>query len=118
VGEAVLETGNMPGMRREFGMPENREQREVQDPNAWDWEHAERRPGGESKRVFVSVAFSREQFEAVAERAREHGMKTSDFIRSAALSSTSSPASARTPPDSADAASKRRRASSRAISSR
>lgn len=67
-------------------MMTEQELRELQDTKNWDWERAEQRPGDKpSKRVVVSVAFSREEFEAIAEGARRIGMKTSEFIRHAAL---------------------------------
>ena len=45
-------------------------------------------PSSKFARAIVSVAFSREDFETVAEYARQHGMKTSEFIRLAALDKT------------------------------
>jgi hypothetical protein len=57
---------------------------ELQDPETWA-DDGEVRPPVKSPRAIVSVAFSREDFETVARYAREHGMKTSEFIRHAAL---------------------------------
>ncbi|MCL4534328.1 MAG: hypothetical protein M1370_04110 [Bacteroidetes bacterium] len=51
----------------------------------WDYENAEKRTGVKMPRAIVSVAFSREDFETVADHAHRLGMKTSEFIRQAAL---------------------------------
>jgi hypothetical protein len=58
---------------------------ELQDPGNWEDEEDPVRPPVKSPRAIVSVAFSREDFERIAEHAREHGMKTSEYIRRAAL---------------------------------
>ncbi|MDQ3693787.1 MAG: hypothetical protein M3464_09170 [Chloroflexota bacterium] len=55
----------------------------LQDPEAWD--EGEVRPPVKSPRAIVSVAFAREDFERIAEYATRRGMKTSEFIRRAAL---------------------------------
>lgn len=57
---------------------------ELQDPNTWE-DVGEVRPAVRSPRAIVSVAFSRDDFIAVAEYAERHGMKTSEFIRRATL---------------------------------
>lgn len=58
---------------------------ELQDPQQWDFERAEKRRGVKRSRAIVSVAFSRHDYERVVEAAERRGMKTSEFIRSAAL---------------------------------
>lgn len=58
---------------------------EMQDPSSWDFERAERRPGVQSPRAVVSVAFARDDFERIARAAEELGKRTSEFIREAAL---------------------------------
>ena len=57
----------------------------LEDPENWDYEHAERRPGRKQARAVVSVAFAREDFERVSEGAQRLGQRTSEFIRVAAL---------------------------------
>jgi hypothetical protein len=57
----------------------------LQNPENWEDEENPVRPPVKSPRAVVSVAFSREDFESIAAHAREHGMKTSEFIRRAAL---------------------------------
>ncbi len=55
------------------------------NPENWDFENAERRPPAQRGRAIVSVAFNRDDFEAIGEAAEEFGMKLSEFIRHAAL---------------------------------
>ena len=58
---------------------------DLQEESNWDFEQAETRPPTRSNRVVVSVAFTRPDFEQVAEYAESVNMKTSEFIRTAAL---------------------------------
>jgi hypothetical protein len=62
-----------------------KELRDLQDPNSWDDESAAVHPAVESPRAVVSVSFSREDLQSVAEFARSHGKKVSTIIREAAL---------------------------------
>ncbi len=64
---------------------EERDQQELQNPDNWDFERAHRTSGMRAARAVVSVAFSREDFERVAGCAEQLGMRTSEFIREAAL---------------------------------
>lgn len=57
----------------------------LQNPKDWDFEHAERRRPQKNVRAVVSVAFAREDFERLSEHAQRLGLKTSEFIRVAAL---------------------------------
>ena len=59
--------------------------RALEDPEEWDLEGAERRTPTGSGRAVVSVAFLSEDFAAVAEAARQHGLRMSQFIREAAI---------------------------------
>ena len=61
------------------------ELRDLEDPENWDYEKAERHTGTRPARVVVSVAFRREDFKLVAETAERVGMTTSGYIREAAL---------------------------------
>jgi hypothetical protein len=63
----------------------DKEQEELENPKTWDWERAETRPGRKKPRAVVSVAFNRDDFEAVAVFAERAHMKLSEFIRSAAI---------------------------------
>jgi hypothetical protein len=58
---------------------------ELQDPETWDFDAAERHSGRGAARAVVSVAFQRSDFEKVATCAEQSGKKTSEFIREAAL---------------------------------
>ena len=56
---------------------------DLQNPENWDEGNV--RPPVKAPRAVVSVAFSREDFERIVAAARARGMKTSEFIRYAAL---------------------------------
>ena len=58
---------------------------ELQNAENWDFENAEKMPGRKNARAVVSVAFNRDDFELVGQRAEQLGMKTSEFIREATL---------------------------------
>lgn len=66
------------------------ELRELQDPETWE-AGGEVQPAAKSGRAIVSVAFTRADFERVAIEAQRRGMKTSEFIRAAALERIDSP---------------------------
>ena len=72
-------------------MPEDREL-DLQDESTWDYDKAELRPASPSNRVVVSVAFARQDFQRVGEYAESVNMRTSEFIRTAALDKLSKPA--------------------------
>lgn len=63
---------------------------EVQHPETWTDEAEGARPAVKAPRAVVSVAFSRDDFQQVAASAKQHGMKTSEFIRRATLERVSS----------------------------
>ena len=56
-----------------------------QDPATWEDIEDPVLPAVKSPRATFSVSFSRDDFLAVAEYAERHGLKTSEFIRRAAL---------------------------------
>jgi len=58
---------------------------ELRNPETWDVASGVVRPGMKTARAVVSVAFSREGFNRVANAAVSSGVKTSEFIREAAL---------------------------------
>jgi hypothetical protein len=62
---------------------------ELQKPDTWADEPEGVRPPVKSPRAVVSVAFSREDLQQVERFARERGMRTSEFIRKAALEQAS-----------------------------
>ena len=58
---------------------------QLEDPEQWDWEHAEVHLPVKSPRVVLSVAFPSQHFEIVARCAEQMGKKLSEFVREAAL---------------------------------
>lgn len=58
---------------------------ELQSAETWEDVGETIQPAAKAPRAVVSVAFSREDFESIVELARKSGMKTSEFIRSAAM---------------------------------
>jgi len=61
---------------------------QLEQADNWDYENAEKRPRVKKARIVVSVAFSRSDFEHVAECAERMGKRTSEFIREAVLERT------------------------------
>jgi hypothetical protein len=61
----------------------------LERPENWDFAKAERHPPAKGGRAIVSVAFSRDDLRRVAECAAKLGMRTSEFIRQAALEKAS-----------------------------
>lgn len=57
---------------------------ELQSAETWEGTGAATQVNLKPARAVVSVAFSREDFETFADHAKQHGMKTSEFIRRAA----------------------------------
>ena len=74
-------------------MPKDKEL-DLQDESMWDYDKADVRPASQSNRAVVSVAFARQDFQRVVEYAESVNMKTSEFIRTAALEKISKPAEA------------------------
>lgn len=64
-------------------------EQELQNEETWDFDRAEKHEGGRSRRSVVSVAFAREDFQAVAKAARRAGMSVSEFIRRATMEKVS-----------------------------
>ena len=62
------------------------EEKELQDQETWDFSQTVVSPGMSKARAVVSVAFVREDYQQVVQAAKKSGVKTSEFIRSAALS--------------------------------
>ena len=61
------------------------EEKQLQDQDSWEFSQSVVVPGIKPRAV-VSVAFSREDYQWVVQAAKSDGMKTSEFIRNAALS--------------------------------
>lgn len=63
---------------------------ELQSAEAWEDTDEAVQPATKAPRAVVSVAFSREDFERIVELAKQSGMKTSEFIRLAAMDKATS----------------------------
>lgn len=71
----------------------DQELRDLQNPETWDFEGAEKRSPVKEGRTVVSVAFPRRDFARVSEAAERAEQRVSEFIREAALEKASSQAS-------------------------
>ncbi len=60
-------------------------EQELENPENWDFEHAETKEPFKAPRVVVSVAFRNKDFATVSNYAERMGKKVSEFIREAAL---------------------------------
>lgn len=58
---------------------------ELQSADTWEDADETVQPAVKTPRAVVSVAFSREDFESIVALAKKSGMKTSEFIRAAAM---------------------------------
>ena len=58
---------------------------DLESADYWDYQRAKKRPPVNSGRAVVSVAFARSDFEVVALYAERLGLRTSQFIRDAAI---------------------------------
>lgn len=63
----------------------NKIDRELENSDNWDYERPIVREPVKAPRVVVSVAFHRPDFARVSQAAERSGMKTSEFIREAAI---------------------------------
>jgi hypothetical protein len=61
----------------------DKDPKDLENPETWDWENAETESGTKNRRTVVSVAFPREEFKKVADCAQKAGMSLSAFIRQA-----------------------------------
>ncbi|MDO8531584.1 MAG: hypothetical protein Q7T26_05370 [Dehalococcoidia bacterium] len=57
----------------------------LESPDQWSWDAAQKSTPTKERRVIVSVAFGREDFERAAACAEKHNMPVSSFIRLAAM---------------------------------
>ena len=65
--------------------PLNDEERELMDPNTWDWESAEERPPVANPGIVLEIRFSREEIRCVATAAFEAGVSVDAFVTRAVL---------------------------------
>lgn len=59
--------------------------KDLENPENWDWENAEAEVGKKNRRTIVSVAFPREDFKNVAKCALQLHVSVSAFVRHAAV---------------------------------
>ena len=69
--------------------PLNDEERDLMDPDAWDWDAAEERPPVTNPGIVVEIRFSGDEIERVASAAVEAGVALEAFITRAALTCAS-----------------------------
>ena len=69
--------------------PLNDEERELMDPDAWDWDAAEERPPVTNPAIVLEIRFSGEEIGRVASAAAEAGVTLDVFITRAALACAS-----------------------------
>lgn len=65
--------------------PRNEEERELMDPDAWDWSSAEVGEPSPNAGAVLPVRFAREEFFVLARLAREEGVGPVEFLRRIAL---------------------------------
>ena len=66
-------------------MAGNDELEELEHSDAWDFDRAERRPAVKNARAVLSVAFPRPDYDRVTRCVDQLHMRTSEFVREAAL---------------------------------
>ena len=60
-------------------------ERELMDPETWDWESAEERPAVANPGIVLEIRFSHEEIRRVTAAASEAGVSTDAFVTRAAL---------------------------------
>jgi hypothetical protein len=61
------------------------EMAELQDPESWDWDNAQRYPPNPNAGAVIRVRLAGQDFRAVAQAARAAGMTLAAYIREAAV---------------------------------
>ena len=65
--------------------PRNEEERELMDPESWDWDSTEQGEPVPNPGAVLQVRFERGEFSALARLAREEGIGPVEFLRRLAL---------------------------------
>jgi hypothetical protein len=65
--------------------PRDDEERELMDPESWDWESSQEGEPAPNAGAILEVRFTREEFFALARLARENGRNPVEFLRQTAL---------------------------------
>jgi hypothetical protein len=66
-------------------LPRNEEERELMDPESWDWASAEQGEPVPNPGAVLQVRFERQEFSALVRLAREEGIGPVEFLRRIAL---------------------------------
>ncbi len=61
------------------------DEEDLQNPDSWDFDAAELHQPAKRPRAVVSVAFQRDEYDRMVDLAQRYGMRTSEYIREAAL---------------------------------
>jgi hypothetical protein len=72
-----------------MGTPTPEELAALQDPDNWDWEHAQRGTPNPQAGISYRVRFHGDEVHAIGEAARAQGVSEIEFIRRAALAAAS-----------------------------
>jgi hypothetical protein len=65
--------------------PPNEEERELMDPDTWDWDSIEELPPVQTPRAVIPVRFSLEELKRVGRVADAEGVPLSKYFRQSAL---------------------------------
>ncbi len=71
---------------------EERELRELQDPDTWDWDTGELHPPVPNPRAVVAVEFASDEFQRVGIAAHQAGVRVTQFIHDLVLAHLSAQA--------------------------
>jgi hypothetical protein len=66
--------------------PLDDEERELMDPETWDWDSLEELPPSPISGAVLAIRLSREEFARLAQAARAEGLTTSEYVKQSALS--------------------------------
>lgn len=69
--------------------PLNDEERELMDPETWDWESAEERPPVANPGIVLEIRFSHDEIQRVTAAASAAGVPVDTFVTRAALTCAS-----------------------------
>ena len=65
--------------------PFDEEERELMDPETWDWDSAEELPPMPDVKIELPIAFTRDEYRTIGRAADAQGMTTHAFIAQVAL---------------------------------
>lgn len=65
--------------------PLDEEERELMDPETWDWEHAENLPPMPDVQIELPITFTRDEYRTIGRAADAQGMTPHAFIAQVAL---------------------------------